>query len=170
MSEMARNAHSVGFIDPDDILFMHQGDMLPRVDEFLEKSGQRKPSTDGERIRVIYESLALKYRVVFEKLQSITGKRYSGLHVVGGGSQDKFLAQLTANALGVPVVSGPIEATAIGNSLMQFIALGAIRDVANARQIVKNSFLPQKIEPQNYKEWEEKYQEYKKFIGGHDGN
>ena len=143
--------------------------MLPRVDEYLLKTSQQACASNQERLRVIYESLALKYRLIFDKLKSITSEDYDRLYVVGGGSQDGFLAQLTANALGVKVSCGPIEATAIGNALMQFIALGAIKDAQEARGVVKYSFTPVEFKPKDYDVWQQKYDRYKEIIGGANG-
>ena len=169
MAEWANQVSVDSYVDPDDALFMPEGDMLPRVDEYLLKTSQQACASNEERLRVIYESLALKYRLIFDKLKSITSEDYGRLYVVGGGSQDGFLAQLTANALGVKVSCGPIEATAIGNALMQFIALGAIKDAKEARGVVKYSFTPVEYEPKDYDVWQQKYDRYKEIIGGANG-
>jgi len=166
MSEMAKNSEATAFVDPDDQLFMPQGDMLVRVDEFLKKTGQSAPSTDGERLRVIYDSLALKYRSVLSNLETVTGNKYKTLYVVGGGTQDKLLAQLTANALERKVVCGPIEATAIGNAIIQLVALGEIESVQAARLIIGKSVKLDVYEPEKDSDLPQKLKKYEEIIGG----
>ena len=98
------------------------------------------PEKRGEVVRCIYESLALKYRVTKDQIEAVTQKRYPALHVVGGGTKDGLLSQFTANATGSRVIAGPIEATALGNMVVQLIAQGALQDLADARRVIANSF------------------------------
>ncbi len=128
------------FIDPNDDSFSPPGDMPLRVQEFCLHSGQAVPQTAGQIARVVYESLALKYRWTVERLRETTGNPIRCLHIVGGGANNELLNQFTADALGIPVTAGPAEATAIGNLLLQMKALGRIRDVAEGRQLVRRSF------------------------------
>ena len=108
-------------------------------------------------MRCIYESLAMKYRATFEKIKSCTGKDYKEIHVIGGGVKDGLLCQMTANACGVPVKAGPIEATVLGNIAVQLIAQGCIKDVAEARKIIANSEDIKVYYPENTAEWENAY-------------
>jgi len=110
-------------------------------------TGQRVPETVVEVVRFIYESLALKYRYTVESLDALMNKHTTMINVVGGGTKDKFLSQMTADACGIPVCAGPEEATAIGNLMMQAIGAGEVKDVLEARQIVANSFELKHYEP-----------------------
>ncbi len=127
-------------VDVDDPDFVAPGDMPGRIADACRRSGQQAPESPGQFARAIFESLALRYRSVLEDLAGITGRRPGVLHVVGGGSQNEILCQYAADACGIPVVAGPVEATAAGNALMQGIASGRIADLAQARAVVRNSF------------------------------
>ena len=137
---MARQSHEPSsFIDPDDPMFVPPGNLPRRVREFCEKTSQPVPETVGQVMRCIYESLAMKYRYTYEQLKDCTGKDYRAIHMIGGGTKDSLLCQMTANACGCTVTAGPIEATVLGNIAMQLIANGQIRDVDEARQIIARS-------------------------------
>lgn len=136
-------------IDPDDAPFASPGDMPAKIDAFCARTGQAKPTSDGAYVRACVDSLALKYRQTLEGLEKLVGKTIDTIHIVGGGTQNKLLNQLTADVCKKPVVTGPIEATAIGNILVQAIATGAIKDLAQARQIVRNSFPVDRYQPRD---------------------
>ncbi|MFA7673682.1 MAG: rhamnulokinase family protein [Clostridia bacterium] len=153
-------------IDVDSQDFYHPGDMPGRVQDYCEKTGQYVPKTKGEIVRCIMESLALKYRYVFDGLEDVVGSAIPKLHMVGGGCKNTMISQFTANAIGKEVTAGPIEATAIGNIVAQLIALGAIKDVKEARKIVRSSFEIKSYLPEDQKIWEEKYQYYLRNIFG----
>ena len=145
-------------IDPDDASFGVPGNMPERVREFCRKTGQPVPETVGEVVRCIYESLALKYRKTAESIEKLMGKNAKVIHVVGGGTKDKFLSQMTADACGIPVCAGPEEATAIGNLMMQAIAVGEVANLKEAREIVAASFDVQHYMPTSDREmWDEAY-------------
>ena len=127
-------------IDVDDPSFSTPGNMPEKIREFCRRTNQPVPETVGEVVRCIYESLALKYRFVADHIQKMMGKTAKVIHVVGGGTKDGFLSQMTADACGIPVAAGPEEATAIGNLMMQAIALGEVTDVKQAREIIAASF------------------------------
>jgi rhamnulokinase/L-fuculokinase len=132
--------------------------MPERVREYCRRTAQPVPETVGEVVRCIYESLALKYRQTAESIQSLMGREARVIHVVGGGTKDRFLSQMTADACGIPVAAGPEEATAIGNLMMQAIAAGEVADLAQARQIVAASFELKRYEPSPDREvWDEAY-------------
>ena len=134
-------------IDVDDPAFVAPGDMPGRIAQACRRTGQPEPETTGEFARAIFESLALKYRIVLADLAAITGRSPATLHVVGGGSQNEMLCQYAADACGIPVVAGPVEATAAGNVLMQGVAAGRIGDLAQGREIVRRSFPLVRYEP-----------------------
>ena len=152
------------FIDPDAPEFVPQGDLPGRVREFCEKTGQYVPQTVGEVMRCIYESLALKYRLTFEKIQSCTGKAYGQIHMVGGGTKDGLLCQMTANSCGVPVLAGPIEATVLGNLAVQFIACGAIANIRQARKIIAQSETVTPYAPKDTQSWNTAYDQFQQYI------
>ncbi len=146
------------FIDPDDESFVAPNDMPEKIAAFCKKTGQRVPETIGEIARIIYESLALKYRWTVEKLQQARdGKKITSLHIVGGGSQNKMLNRMTADALGIPVITGPSEATAVGNLMMQARALGLVSDLWEMRRVVYDSFDTKTYMPENTEVWDEAY-------------
>ena len=148
MEAFARSAPAfVAKINPNDPSFMKSGNMPQKVIAYCERTGQTKPKSIAQTLRVIYESLAAEFAVTLESLEALTGSTYPTVHIFGGGSQDSFLCQLTANATGRTVVAGPTEATAIGNAMCSLIAMGEIKDVAEARAIVRRGaevkeFLP----------------------------
>ena len=148
------------FIDPDAPEFVPRGDLPQRVRDYCEKTDQPVPQSVGEIMRCIYESLAMKYRLTLEKISDCTEKTYPVIHVIGGGTKDTLLCQMTANACGVPVKAGPIEATVLGNIAVQMIAGGAIRDVAEARRIVMASETVREYTPANCAEWQKAYRRY----------
>ena len=148
------------FIDPDDASFVAPGDLPSRVCEFCKKTGQYVPQTVGEVMRCIYESLALKYRYTAETIGKLTGISPRVIHVVGGGTKDEFLSQMTADACNLPVCAGPEEATAIGNLLVQLMAVGDASNLSDARAIVAASFACKHYMPQNTSLWDEAYQTF----------
>lgn len=145
------------FIDPDAPEFTPQGNIPRRVQEFCEKTGQYVPQSVGEIMRCIYESLAMKYRLTFEKLCDCTNKDYPVIHVIGGGTKDGLLCQMTANSCDRTVKAGPIEATVMGNVAVQFMSDGTIKDVAHARQAVSDSETLKVYNPENADEWKQAY-------------
>ena len=145
-------------INPDDASFATPGNMPERIREYCRRTGQPVPETVGEVVRCIYESLALKYRLTVESINELMGRQAKVIHVVGGGTKDKFLSQMTADACGIPVSAGPEEATAVGNLMMQAIAAGEVADVKQARQIIAASFELKSYEPtQDRAMWDEAY-------------
>ncbi len=128
------------FIDPDDASFATPGDMPGKIREYCRRTNQPIPESVGEVVRCIYESLSLKYRKTAESIQQSTKKQIRTINVVGGGTKDRFLSQMTADACNMQVIAGPEEATAIGNLMMQAIAAGVVADLSEARKIVAASF------------------------------
>ncbi|MBQ8764397.1 MAG: rhamnulokinase [Clostridia bacterium] len=164
MEKMARESKAMQcFIDPDDPRFTPPGNQIQRIREFCQETGQYVPETDGEIVRCIYESLAMKYKYTFENLQKCTGKTFEAIHMVGGGTKDGFLCQMTADATNVPVIAGPIEATAAGNIAVQLIAAGEIKDLKEAREIIADSFSVQEFTPSD-KTFDEYYEDFCKIL------
>ena len=135
-----------------------------RIRDFCDRTGQALPESKGAIIRCALESLALKYRWVIEKLEEMTGRKLTVVHIVGGGSQNRLLNQFTANATGRRVVTGPIEATAIGNILMQMLALGHIDSLSQGRELVRCSFPVETYEPQDITAWDDAYGKFVKLL------
>lgn len=161
MENLAKDAAKfVCFIDVDAPEFELAGNIPERVRNYCAGSGQRIPVSDGEIIRCIYESLAMKYKTVFERLKLLTCKDYQTVHMLGGGIKDTFLCQLTANALGCKVVAGPAEATVTGNIAVQLIAAGEIASIADARKIIAQSVELKTYTPENTAEFERAYRKY----------
>ena len=148
-------------IDVDDPCFMAPGDMPNRIQAYCERTGQAVPKGRGEISRVIYESLALKYRWAVERLEEVLGHPVKVLHIVGGGSKNALLNMFTAEAIKRPVVAGPGEGTVIGNLLMQAVALGEIKDIPALRRVVEASFPTETFTPEtDGSAWDAAYAEY----------
>ncbi len=152
------------FIDPDAPEFAVQGDIPSRVQDFCNRTEQPIPTTVGEIMRCIYQSLALKYRFALEQLQQSTGKEFSALHILGGGTKDGLLCQMTANAMGIPVIAGPVEATALGNILIQLVALGELPSIAEGRKLLANTEHLKQFVPQETQPWNQAYETYKTIL------
>lgn len=127
-------------INPDDGVFLNPGNMPKAIQEYCKNTNQEVPETKGEIARCIYDSLALKYKFTIKQIESVTGKTIEKLHVIGGGANNVMGNQLIADAIGIPVFAGPSEATATGNIMLQAKAAGAVKDLAEIRQVIKNSF------------------------------
>ena len=154
----------VSLINPDDARFLSPDNMPKRIAEFCEETGQPIPANHGAYMRCIHESLALFYRVTMRRLERLTGKKIERLHIVGGGSQDHVLNQFTANALKIPVLAGPTECTALGNVLIQAIALGHIESHEAAREVVRNSFDLKTFTPQDSPQWDAAAARFEKLL------
>jgi len=144
-------------VDPDCNEFLSPGDMPDRIRAFCTRTGQPVPEDKGAMIRCILESLALKYRWVLERLETMLGRHLSKIHIVGGGTQNRLLCQFTADAAKRPVVAGPVEATAIGNLIMQALTLGHVASLDEGRELVRNSFEVATYEPGDSSAWDEAY-------------
>ncbi len=151
------------FIDPDAPEFVPQGNIPERVREFCRKTGQYVPESVGEIMRCIYESLAMKYRMTFEKLCECTGKDYPVIHVIGGGTKDGLLCRMTASSCGKTVKAGPIEATVMGNVAVQLMSDGTIGSISKARKAVAASESLKTYEPENTDEWIKAYESFVKI-------
>ena len=151
--------------DPNDGRFLPPGDYPALIAAWCAERGQPAPEDHGAIARSVFESLALAYRHVLETLDALAGHTTEVIHVVGGGSQNALLCQMTADAIGLPVVAGPTEATVIGNALVQLIALGELGSIAEARALVARSAELQRYEPRNRAGWDEAFARYKSLLG-----
>jgi rhamnulokinase len=160
LTDMAARAEPfAAIIDPDHVDFLKPGDMPARIRSFCVRTSQREPDSIGAIVRCALESLALKYRWILEKIEVMIGYRLEPIHIIGGGTQNRLLNQFTADATGRRVITGPIEATAIGNILLQAVASGDVASLEEARSVVKRSFTPEVYEPKSSAAgWDEAYQ------------
>ena len=150
-------------VDADHNNFLHAGDMPDRICKYCRDTNQAVPQTKGEIVRVALESLALKYRVVLQQVEELTGNHYEPIHIIGGGTKNKLLNQFTADCTGRVVVTGPVEATAIGNVLMQAYGLGHLSSLADLRSVVRASDTPEIYQPGNRDRWDEAFQKLLKL-------
>lgn len=150
-------------IHPTDPRFYKPDNMPQKVADYCRETGQPVPATPGATIRCVYESLALLYRKTLQELEEISGKKLTKMHIVGGGSKSDLLNQMAANAMQIPVLAGPVEATAIGNMLVQALALGHLKSSAELRQAVRNSFPCKVYQPQHQALWEQAWLKFKEL-------
>jgi len=161
---MAEKAKAfTAFIEPDFVDFLSPGDIPGRINDYLKAKGCESVTDKGSMIRIILESLSFKYRWALDRIEEIGGNLIETLHIVGGGIRNELLCQLTANATAKKVVTGPTEATAIGNVIMQSIAAGQIESLPQARQIVRNSYELKEYQPEDVSTWQEQYTKAVKF-------
>jgi rhamnulokinase len=148
LTEAAAAARAdVPLFDPDDDALLRPGDMPARIAEACAAGGQGEPEGHGEIVRSILVSLACKYRLVLERLERVTGREVEVVHVIGGGARNELLCRLTADLLGRPVLAGPVEATALGNVLVQARAVGELGSLADMRAVAAESADPAVFEP-----------------------
>ena len=158
LAQVARDARPFrAFVDPDSPAFLAPHDMPEAIRDWCRETNQEIPDTDGGLIRCALESLALKYRMVLGWLEELSGEKTDVIHIVGGGTQNELLNQFTANATGRPVITGPIEATALGNVLVQARTSGSVGSLSQIRDIVRASSTMQRYEPQNSSQWTDAY-------------
>ncbi len=160
-SQAAESEPFRSLIDPDSPDFLPPGDMPSRIRAFCRKTDQAEPETVGQITRAVFESLALKYRVVLDHLIELANKPVDRLHIIGGGGRNQLLSQMTADATGKEVVVGPYEATALGNAIVQLIALGEIESLAKAREILSGTPEKFQFKPQQTAAWDEALSRFK---------
>jgi rhamnulokinase len=152
-------------VNPDDGSFMLPANMSSAIGDFCRRTGQDVPASPGAIVRCALESLALRYRWVLERLEEMAGKTLDAIHIVGGGCQNTLLCQLTADACNRPVLAGPVEATAIGNILVQALGLGLIDNLAEGREIVRRSFDVRTYLPRDPERWRGPYAKFVQLAG-----
>jgi rhamnulokinase len=160
----ARSPPFLALVNPADERFMSPGGMPGKIAAFCRESGQPVPADPGAVVRCALESLALFYRRTARQLEQVTGREIRRLHVVGGGSKNALLNQFVANALEIPVIAGPAEASAIGNLLIQGIALGQLPSIAAARDVVRNSTRITAVMPRDTAHWRAAYARLEKLL------
>ena len=161
--EMAQSvATNESYVDPDDATFSNPVSMPEAIADYCKSHHMAVPRTHAEYVRCIFESLALKYRFVLTRLQTVASFPIECLHIIGGGSQNDLLNRFTANAIGLPVIAGPSEATALGNVLVQLRALGVVADRDSMRRLAAGAVSLQRYEPCDTELWNEKYVIFKK--------
>jgi rhamnulokinase len=167
--ELARAAAEAppfqALIDPDSPIFLNPPDMPEAIREYCRKTGQKPPDSRASMVRSVLESLALKSRLVIDRLRSIRGRPVRAVHVIGGGSRNDLLCRFTAEAVGLPVLAGPAEATAIGNILVQAMATGLLAAPADIRSVVRGSIEIRAYEPGGATTWREAYGRFLEVLG-----
>jgi rhamnulokinase len=164
----AEAASFVSLINPNDPRFVSPDDMPAKIAAFCKETGQPVPATPGAMLRCVYESLALLYDVMRARIENLTGRRIAQLHIVGGGSKNDLLNQFTANALGIPVLAGPKEATAIGNIIVQAIAMGHLASLQQGREVVRASVEFTAYEPKDAATWSQAKARFAALIASKD--
>jgi rhamnulokinase len=154
----------VSLINPDDPSLVAPKDMPAAIRDLCAKTGQVVPVSEGTVVRAALESLALRYRMVLGFLEELVGSRIETIHIVGGGAQNRVLCQMAADACNRRVMAGPVEATAIGNLMMQAVAQGAVGGIAQARDCVRNSFEVQEYRPRQPEAWDEAYERFENLV------
>ncbi|WP_287211819.1 rhamnulokinase [Muribaculum sp.] len=162
IAETAKIEPFRSFIYPDAACFAMPDSMLNAIADYCRETGQPVPETPAEYARCIFDSLAMRYREVFLLLKELSGMNLDILHVIGGGCRNKLLNQLTANAVGVPVVAGPVEGTALGNIMIQAQADGAVKNLAEIRATIAKAIETERFEPKDADIWAEAYAKYLK--------
>ena len=142
------------FVDPNDDCFLPPGDHPAHIQAFCAQSGQPRPHSDAAIARCVFDSLALAYRDVLFELRTLTGRKIEAIHMVGGGSRNRLLNQLTADASSIPVLAGPSEATVIGNALVQLISLGELANLKDGRKLVAGIGELERFEPRGQDAWQ----------------
>lgn len=165
LTELAADAPPfVALINPADPRFLGPDDMPAKIAAFCRETGQPPPANPGATIRCVLESLALLYRRTLEQIEQLIGQKIQRLHIVGGGSKNALLNQFTADALRIPVVTGPVEATAAGNVLIQAITLGHLPSLAAARTVVRESMQIKSLTPGHVARWNDAYQRFERLL------
>lgn len=160
-----REASFRHLFDPDDESFLRPSNMLAAIDQFCIRTHQPVPHEPGAYVRAVLESLAFKYRMVLRNLEHVCGKRMAQIRVIGGGSKNRLLNQLTADATGTKVLAGPAEATALGNVAIQILATGGAASLQEVRAIVDRSFPTEIFEPLETDKWDQHAERFEQYCG-----
>jgi rhamnulokinase len=166
LTRLASEETSFGhLVDPDDESFLHPTDMLAAIDGFCSRTHQSTPQGPGAYVRAVLESLAFKYRMVLRNLEQVTGRHIEQIRIVGGGSNNRVLNQLTADATGRRVLAGPAEATALGNVAIQILATGEATSLREVRAIVERSFPTEVFDPLETDKWDQHAERFEQYCG-----
>jgi rhamnulokinase len=152
-------------MDPDDESFLHPPDMPAAIDQFCARTHQPSPQGQRAYVQAIFESLAFKYRVVLRNLEQVTGKHIDQIRIIGGGSKNRVLNQLTADATGRRVLAGPAEATALGNVAIQILATGGAASLQEVRAIIDRSFPTEIFDPLETDKWDRHAERFEQYCG-----
>ncbi len=152
------------FVNPDAQEFLAPGDMPAAIRDFCRRTGQAVPESKGEVLRCALESIAMKFRHVLGMCEELAGRRLDTIHIVGGGTKNRQLCQAAADACGRRVVVGPIEATALGNLMMQAVAAGDVASIAEAREVIGRSFPVDEYQPHDTAAWDEAYAKFLRIL------
>jgi len=163
MELAAREPSFQQMVDPDDQSFLRPADMPAAIDQFCAKTKQPIPAGAGAYARTVLECLALKYRLVLQNLEQLTGKRIEQIRIIGGGSKNRLLNQFTADATGRTVLAGPAEATALGNVAVQILASGGANSLRQVRAMVERSFPVEVFEPVETDKWEKQFERFQQY-------
>ena len=163
MEAAAREPGFAHLVDPDHPSFVRPDSMPEAIDRFCRKTGQPVPAGPSAYARAVLDSLAMKYRLVIRSLESLTGEPIERIRVIGGGSKNRLLNQLTADATGKRVIAGPAEATALGNLAIQLIATGATSGLDDARAIIERSFPTETFEPRAPEKWNQEADRFQHY-------
>jgi rhamnulokinase len=161
----ARETSFRHLVDPDDESFLRPPDMLRAIEQFCRRTHQPGPQDPGAYVRAVLESLAFKYRFVLRNLEQVSGKRIDQIRIIGGGSKNRLLNQLTADATGRKVLAGPAEATALGNVAIQILATGGAASLAEVRAIVDRSFPTEVFDPLEPDKWDQHAERFEQYCG-----
>jgi len=165
MELAARERSFRHLVDLDEDSFLHPPDAPAAIDQFCRRTHQENPRGPGQYVRAILESLAFKYRVVLRNLEQVTGRNIKQIRVIGGGSKNRLLNQMTADATGRRVIAGPAEATALGNVGVQIVATGAASSLEEVRGIIDRSFPTEIFEPIETNEWDRHAAQFEQYCG-----
>jgi len=165
MELAGREAPFRHLVDPDDESFLRPPDMLIAIDKFCLRTNQPVPKEPGAYVRAVLESLAFKYRLVLRSLEQVSGKRITQIRIIGGGSKNRLLNQLTADATGRRVLAGPAEATALGNVAIQILATGGATSLAEVRAIVERSFPTEIFDRLETDKWDQHAERFEHYCG-----
>ncbi|MDD9268794.1 rhamnulokinase family protein [Paenibacillus sp. GCM10023248] len=168
MQEIAKAEPGLrSYVDAQDPVFLAPGNMPERIRRYCAETGQSVPQSKAEIIRCVVDSLAMKFKQTLDEIEELLERKLQTIHMVGGGIQNQLLCQLTANATGRPVIAGPVEATAIGNIMMQVKAHGEVSSLDQIRQAVRDSFPPDRYASKDEEQWQEAYHTYRQVIANH---
>lgn len=163
MNKMAAAAKPhVSFINPDAAEFAAPTNMPEVICDYCKSTAQTVPADEGAILRCVLDSLAMRFRQVLAMCEEISGQRIKTIHIVGGGTQNRQLCQLAADACGRRVLAGPIEATAIGNLMVQAVADGDVADLAQAREVIARSFEMDEYHPKDTAAWDDAYERFER--------
>jgi rhamnulokinase len=152
-------------VDPDDESFLRPPDMLAAIDQFCMQTHQSLPQEPGAYVRAVLESLAFKYRTVLRNLEQVSAKRIGQIRIIGGGSKNRLLNQLTADATGRRVLAGPVEAAALGNVAIQILATGGATSLQEVRAIIDRSFPTEVLDPLEPGKWDQHAERFEQYCG-----